>query len=121
MEPLEVAITLKGDSPDAFETIRSELSRADIFCLGQPAGQMATAQQGSESDLLHFTGPPGPRPPGRVHRHQPLVAPRVPAPPDRAYRLRGGAERGRRVSPSPAAWAQRSWSSDASHSRQATS
>ena len=55
MEPLEVAITLKGDSPDAFETIRSELSRADIFCLGQPAGQMATAQQGSESDLLHFT------------------------------------------------------------------
>ena len=55
MEPLEVAIALKGDSPDAFETIRSELSRADIFCLGQPAGQMATAQQGSESDLLHFT------------------------------------------------------------------
>ena len=55
MEPLEVAIALKGDSPDAFETIRVELSKADVFCLGQPAGQMATAQQGSESDLLHFT------------------------------------------------------------------
>jgi hypothetical protein len=55
MEPLEVAIALKGDSPDAFETIRGELSHADVFCLGQPAGQMATAQQGSESDLLHFT------------------------------------------------------------------
>jgi hypothetical protein len=55
MEPLEVAIALKGDSPDAFETIRGELSRADVFCLGQPAGHMATAQQGSESDLLHFT------------------------------------------------------------------
>jgi len=55
MEPLEVAIALKGDSPDAFETIRGELSRADVFCLGQPAGQLSTPQQGSESDLLHFT------------------------------------------------------------------
>lgn len=55
MEPLEVAITLKGDSPDAIDAIRGELSRAQVFCLGQPAGHMATAQQGSESDLLHFT------------------------------------------------------------------
>ncbi len=55
MEPLEVAIALKGDSPDAVEAIRAELSRAEIFCLGQPAGHMATSQQGSESDLLHFT------------------------------------------------------------------
>jgi len=55
MEPLEVAIALKGDSPDAVEAIRAELSSAEIFCLGQPAGHMATSQQGSESDLLHFT------------------------------------------------------------------
>jgi hypothetical protein len=55
MEPLEVAIALKGDSPDAVEAIRAELSRAEILCLGQPAGHMATSQQGSESDLLHFT------------------------------------------------------------------
>jgi len=55
MEPLEVAIALKGDGPDAVDAIRAELSRAEIFCLGQPAGQMATSQQGSESDLLHFT------------------------------------------------------------------
>jgi len=55
MEPLEVAITLKGDSPDAIDAIRTELGKANVFCLGQPAGHMATAQQGSESDLLHFT------------------------------------------------------------------
>ncbi|MGP8161577.1 MAG: SseB family protein [Candidatus Dormibacteria bacterium] len=55
MEPLEVAITLKGDSPDAVDAVRTELGKADVFCLGQPAGHMATSQQGSESDLLHFT------------------------------------------------------------------
>ena len=55
MEPLEVAIALKGDSPDAVESVRGELAKSEVFCLGQPAGHMATSQQGSESDLLHFT------------------------------------------------------------------
>jgi len=55
MQPLEVAIALKGDSPDAIDAIRTELGKTEVFCLGQPAGHMATAAQGSESDLLHFT------------------------------------------------------------------
>jgi hypothetical protein len=55
MEPLEVAIALTGDSPGAVEGIRAELARADILCLGHPAGPMATPQEGAESDLLHVT------------------------------------------------------------------
>lgn len=55
MEPLEVTIALRGDGPDGARAIREALGRTDILCLGQPAGPMATAQQGSESDLLHFT------------------------------------------------------------------
>jgi hypothetical protein len=55
MEPLEVAITLKGDSPDAFETFRSELSRRHLPGRLAEAEDVRAAQQGSESDLLHFT------------------------------------------------------------------
>ena len=55
MEPLEVAIALKSDRPEGVDAIREALGGSDVLCLGQPAGQMATAQQGSESDLLHFT------------------------------------------------------------------
>lgn len=55
MEPLEVTIALRGDRPDATTAIREALSGTEVFCLGQPAGQMASPQQGSESDLLHFT------------------------------------------------------------------
>jgi hypothetical protein len=55
MQPLEVAIALRGDRPDAAGAIREALSGAEILCLGRPAGQMSTPQQGSESDLLHFT------------------------------------------------------------------
>jgi len=55
MEPLEVAIALKGDRPGGADAIREALGGSDVLCLGQPAGQMATAQQGSESDLLHFS------------------------------------------------------------------
>jgi hypothetical protein len=55
MEPLEVAIALRGDRPDGAGAIREALGGTEVLCLGQPAGEMATAQQGSESDLLHFT------------------------------------------------------------------
>lgn len=55
MNPLELAIALRGDKPDSAAEIRGELSRADVYCLGQPAGQLATAHQGNEADLLHFT------------------------------------------------------------------
>lgn len=55
MEPLEVAIAVRGDRPDSLAAVRGELIKADVYCLGQPAGHMATAQQGTESDLLHFT------------------------------------------------------------------
>jgi hypothetical protein len=55
MEPLEVAIALRGDRPDGAPAIREALARTHVLCLGQPAGPMATAQQGAESDLLHFT------------------------------------------------------------------
>ena len=48
MEPLEVVIALKGDSPEALDVVRGELARADVYCLGQPAGHMATPQQGNE-------------------------------------------------------------------------
>ncbi|HXZ99376.1 MAG TPA: SseB family protein [Candidatus Binatia bacterium] len=55
MEPLEVAIALRGDRPEAAGAIREALESSDVYCLGQPAGHLATSQQGSESDLLHFT------------------------------------------------------------------
>jgi hypothetical protein len=55
MEPLEVVIALKGDSPEALDVVRGELARAEVYCLGQPAGHMASPLQGNESDLLHFT------------------------------------------------------------------
>jgi hypothetical protein len=55
VNPLELAIALRGDRPEAATEIRGELSRAEVYCLGQPAGHMATPQQGNEADLLHFT------------------------------------------------------------------
>jgi hypothetical protein len=55
VNPLELAIALRGDRPDSAAEIRRELSQADVYCLGQPAGQLATPQQGNEADLLHFT------------------------------------------------------------------
>jgi len=54
MEPLEVAIALKGDSPTPSKRSRRAEPRGRL--LPRPAGRTdATAQQGSESDLLHFT------------------------------------------------------------------
>jgi hypothetical protein len=54
VEPLEVAIALQGDRPEAVGAIRDALRGTEVFCLGHPAGHLATPQQGSESDLLHF-------------------------------------------------------------------
>ncbi|MGD0833405.1 MAG: SseB family protein [Candidatus Dormibacteria bacterium] len=55
MNPLELAIALRGDRPGSATEIRDELSRAEVYCLGQPAGRMSTPQMGNEADLLHFT------------------------------------------------------------------
>jgi hypothetical protein len=55
MEPLEVLITIRGDKPDVAESVREELGKAAVYCLGQPAGEVSDAGLGSESDLLHFT------------------------------------------------------------------
>jgi hypothetical protein len=49
VNPLELAIALRGDRPGSATEIRDELS------LGQPAGRMSTPQMGNEADLLHFT------------------------------------------------------------------
>jgi hypothetical protein len=55
MEPLEVAIALEGDRPEAAAAIREALTAAEVLCLGHPPGASSAALQGQESDLLHFT------------------------------------------------------------------
>lgn len=55
MQPLEVVIALKGDKPEAVTAVKDQFGKTDVYCLGQPAGDLSVPGQGSESDLLHFT------------------------------------------------------------------
>lgn len=55
MQPLEVVIALKGDKPEAVTAVKDQFGKTEVYCLGQPAGDLSVPGQGSESDLLHFT------------------------------------------------------------------
>ena len=55
MQPLEVLIALRSDRADNQTKVRDQLSKTDIYTLGLPAGDVSDPNQGSESDLLHFT------------------------------------------------------------------
>lgn len=55
MQPLEVVIALKGDKPDAVKSVKDQFAKTNVYCLGQPAGDLSVPGQGTESDLLHFT------------------------------------------------------------------
>ncbi len=52
--PVEVAIALGGDEPDALETVRRAFLASRIYALGRPAGDIE-GNRGSQSDVLHFT------------------------------------------------------------------